>query len=306
MREIKILQQLEHSNIVKMIEITMAPPPDKDIFIVFDYLEHDLSGLIKSADGANMIKEDKSGLIIKGLMYQLLLGLEYLHEVAGIVHRDMKGSNILIDKYGRVKLADFGLARSIFGSIYDGSIVRSSKILPIMTNRVITLWYRPPEVLLGADNYGPEVDVWGLGCIFAELFLGKAAFSGSDEISQVEAIAIALSEEQANPEEPFKVLSNLPWYKLVPQCLTSGYKPQINTTSLRNRLKETNISQKAMDLLFSMLEFDTKKRITCREALRSSYFDECSRSEFQSAFRNCFENSNFFKFEFKSSEPKKS
>lgn len=288
-----------------MIEITTAPPPDKDVFIVFDYLEHDLTGLMKSVDGATMFKEDVSGLIIKGIMYQLLLGLNYLHEEAGVVHRDMKGSNILIDKYGRVKLADFGLARSVFGSSYDGSIIRSTKILPIMTNRVITLWYRPPEVLLGADNYGPEVDVWGIGCIFAELFLGKAAFSGSDEISQLEAIAIGLSHEQSKPEEPFKDFSNLPWYNLIPQTLKTDYQPQSNTTNLRSRLKETNIKPDAMALLFDMLKFDTKERITCKEALESNYFAECSRNEFQRAFRRAFESSTFFNSEFKSSEPKK-
>ena len=289
-----------------MIEITTAPPPDKDVFIVFDYLEHDLTGLMRSVEGAKMLKDDKTGLIIKGIMYQLLLGLEYLHEEAGVVHRDMKGSNILIDKYGRVKLADFGLARSVFGSSYDGSIVRSTKILPIMTNRVITLWYRPPEVLLGADNYGPEVDIWGLGCIFAELFLGKAAFSGSDEISQLEAIAIGLSCEQAKPEEPFKILLNLPWYKLIPQSLKADYRPQSITTSLRNRLKETNIKPDAMELLFKLLKYDTKERITCKEALESNYFADCSRNEFQRAFRRAFETSTFFNSEFKSSEPKKS
>lgn len=289
-----------------MIEITMAPPPDKDVFIVFDYLEHDLTGLMRSVDGSNMLKGDKTGLIIKGIMYQLLLGLEYLHEEAGVIHRDMKGSNILIDKYGRVKLADFGLARSVFGSSYDGNIVKSSKVLPIMTNRVITLWYRPPEVLLGADNYGPEVDIWGLGCIFAELFLGKAAFSGSDEISQLEAIVIGLSSEQVNSEEPFEALSNLPWYKLIPQSLKSDYHPQSTTINLRNRLKETSIKSDAMELLFSMLKFDTEERITCKEALKSNYFAECARTEFQRAFRRAFETSNFFNCEFKSSEPKKS
>lgn len=290
-----------------MIEITMALPPDKDVFIVFDYLEHDLTGLMKSAEASAMFKGDKTGMIIKGIMYQLLLGLKYLHEEAGVVHRDMKGSNILIDKYGRVKLADFGLARSIFGSksSYDGSIVRSTKILPIMTNRVITLWYRPPEVLLGADNYGPEVDIWGLGCIFAEMYLGKAAFSGSDEISQIEAIAINLSSEQAKPDEPFKVFSSLPWYKLVPQCLKIDYRPQSNTANLRNRLKETNIKADAFELLFKMLKFNINERITCKEALESDYFAECSRTEFQRVFRKSFETSTFFNSELKSSEPKK-
>lgn len=282
----------------------MAPPPDKDVYIVFDYLEHDLSGMMKSEAGAKLIGDDTRDLIIKGIMYQLLLGLEYLHDAAGIVHRDMKGSNILIDKYGRVKLADFGLARSIFGASYDGNIVKSSKALPIMTNRVITLWYRPPEVLLGCDNYGPEVDIWGLGCIFAELFLGKAAFCGSEEISQVEAILIGLSGVQKNPSEPLKELAHLPWYKLIPSSLKSDYKPQIGTTSLIDRLKETKINQKASELLLSMLEFDPRRRINCRDALKSNFFADCTRNDFKVAFRAAFEHSTFFNLEFKSSEPK--
>ena len=100
---------MDHENIVKMVEITMAPPPDKDVFIVFDYLEHDLNGLMKSESGSKLLKdENERGLVIKGIMFQLITGLMYLHEEAKIVHRDMKGSNILIDKYGKVKLADFG------------------------------------------------------------------------------------------------------------------------------------------------------------------------------------------------------
>ena len=286
-----------------MQEITMAPPPDKDVFIVFDYLEHDLSGLMKSEIGMKMLRDERKGeIVIKGLMHQLVMGLGYLHNEAGVIHRDMKGSNILIDKYGRLKLADFGLARSIQGSSYDGCIKESGNILPIMTNRVITLWFRPPEVLLGDDTYGPEVDIWGLGCIFAELFTGKPIFAGSDEISQLEAILIGLNEEQENAKEPLRVLANLPWYKLIPPCLREGY--QATSPNLRERLKESQITKEASQLLFSMLQFDPKKRITCREALKSAYFSECGKKEFYEYYRRIFETGNFFNLELKSSEPR--
>lgn len=310
MREIKILQQLDHENIVNMIEIIMAQPPDKDVFIVFDYLEHDLSGLLRSEMGINLIKiGDRSGneVVIKGIMFQLLKGLNYLHEKGEIIHRDMKGSNILIDKFGRVKLADFGLARSMGGSNYDGKIVNTNtSILPIMTNRVITLWFRPPEVLLGSDTYGPEVDIWGLGCIFAELFLGISAFKGSDEVSQIEAILIGLANEQENSEEPLNIFSSLPWFKLIPKSLKIGYLKQsqqsIHDNSLRNRLKNCapKISQ-AVDLLFKLLAFDPLKRLSCDEALNIPYFEECRSKQFQENYRKCFETSECFKFEFKSS-----
>jgi serine/threonine protein kinase len=297
---------MNHENIVRMIEITMASPPDKDVFIVFDYLEHDLSGLMKSSVGSVILKEDedKKGIFIKGVMYQLLQGLRYLHEKVHVIHRDMKGSNILIDKHGRVKLADFGLARLVASSNQDDSlsIINNSNILPVMTNRVITLWFRPPEVLLGSDTYGPEVDIWGLGCIFAELFLEKAAFSGSDEVSQIEAILIGLSSERENPKEALNIFSTLPWYNLLPNCLTRGYRPQDPQSSLRNRLKCTNIGSDALELLFSMLEFDPKRRITCHAALNSAYFRGCDGVEFEKAYCTFFETSECFNSEFKSSD----
>ena len=291
-----------------MVEITMAPPPDKDVFIVFDYLEHDLNGLMKSESGSKLLKdENERGLVIKGIMFQLITGLMYLHEEAKIVHRDMKGSNILIDKYGKVKLADFGLARSISGPGHDGDLLvckSKMKILPIMTNRVITLWFRPPEVLLGCDTYGPEVDIWGLGCIFAELFLGKAAFTGSDEVSQIEAIMIGLGPEQSNPKEPMKIFSYLPWYKMIPKLFQSDYEIPIGFTNLRERLKETKIESDALNLLLSMLKFDPIDRVTCKEALKCSYFSDCFKREFHDSYRRAFETSTIFNSELKSSEHK--
>ncbi|CAN0462991.1 unnamed protein product [Scytosiphon promiscuus] len=112
---------------------------------------------------------------MKALLKQLLEVLAYVHDNK-YVHRDIKCSNLLIDTHLRLKLADFGLAR------------RLSDLPGDLTNRVITLWYRPPELLLGATRYGPSVDCWGVGCIFAELIIGKPLFPAKVELEQLEAI----------------------------------------------------------------------------------------------------------------------
>ncbi|KAK9994046.1 hypothetical protein SO802_023749, partial [Lithocarpus litseifolius] len=134
------------------------------IYMVFEYMDHDLTGLA-----------DRPGLRftvpqIKCYMKQLLTGLHYCH-VNQVLRRDIKGSNLLIDNEGNLKLADFGLARSV-STDHTGNL----------TNRVITLWYRPPEFLLGATKYGPAVDMWSVGCIFAELLNGKPILPGKNEL----------------------------------------------------------------------------------------------------------------------------
>jgi cyclin-dependent kinase 12/13 len=135
------------------------------IYMVFEYMDHDLTGLA-----------DRPGLRftvpqIKCYMKQLLTGLHYCH-VNQVLHRDIKGSNLLIDNEGNLKLADFGLARS-YSHDHTGNL----------TNRVITLWYRPPELLLGATKYGPAIDMWSVGCIFAELLHAKPILPGKNEVS---------------------------------------------------------------------------------------------------------------------------
>lgn len=179
-REIKILKKLHHENVLKLKEIVTSPGREKDeqghpdgnkyrggIYMVFDYMDHDLAGL-----------SDRPGLRfsipqVKCYMKQLLTGLHYCH-VNQVLHRDIKGANLLINNEGILKLADFGLARS-FSSDHNGNL----------TNRVITLWYRPPELLLGATKYGPAVDMWSVGCIFAELLYGKPILNGNNEVRYV-------------------------------------------------------------------------------------------------------------------------
>lgn len=111
-----------------------------------------------------------TGLQIKCYMQQLLRGLEHCHS-HGILHRDIKGSNLLIDNYGNLKIADFGLA----------TFFRPRQKQPL-TSRVVTLWYRPPELLLGSTDYGVAVDLWSSGCILAELFAGKPIMPGRTEV----------------------------------------------------------------------------------------------------------------------------
>ncbi|PNX91220.1 cyclin-dependent kinase, partial [Trifolium pratense] len=126
-------------------------------------MDHDLTGLADRPGMRFTVPQ------IKCYMRQLLTGLHYCH-VNQVLHRDIKGSNLLIDNEGNLKLADFGLARS-FSNEHNANL----------TNRVITLWYRPPELLLGTTRYGPAVDMWSVGCIFAELLHGKPIFPGKDE-----------------------------------------------------------------------------------------------------------------------------
>lgn len=254
-REIKILKKLHHENVIKLKEIVTSPGPEKDeqgrpegnkykggIYMVFEYMDHDLTGL-----------SDRPGMRfsvpqIKCYMRQLLTGLHYCH-VNQVLHRDIKGSNLLIDNEGNLKLADFGLARS-YSSDHSGNL----------TNRVITLWYRPPELLLGTTKYGPPVDMWSVGCIFAELLHGKPIFPGKDEPEQLNKIfELCGSPDESN----WPGVSKLPWF--------NNFKP---TRLLKRRLREVfrHFDRHALELLDRMLTLDPSQRITAKDALDAEYF----------------------------------
>lgn len=158
MREIKLLQSLRHENVVRLYEMMVSNGVlfssiyrnviqhfSGAVYMVFEYMDHDLTGILSQTQFTF------SNAHLKSLCHQMLAGLAYLHH-KGVIHRDIKGSNILVNNRGELKLADFGLAR-----FYHKR--RQSDY----TNRVITLWYRPPELLFGATVYGPEVDMWSAG-----------------------------------------------------------------------------------------------------------------------------------------------
>jgi cyclin-dependent kinase 12/13 len=162
-REIHILRRLDHPNIIKL-EGLITSENSRSLYLVFEYMEHDLTGLTSNPS----IKFSESQL--KCYMHQLLSGLDHCHS-HGVLHRDIKGSNLLIDNNGVLKIADFGLA-NVFDSHHN---------IPL-TSRVVTLWYRPPELLLGANHYGVAVDLWSTGCILGELYTGRPILPGKTEV----------------------------------------------------------------------------------------------------------------------------
>ncbi|KAK7374541.1 hypothetical protein VNO80_07971 [Phaseolus coccineus] len=239
-REIIILRTLDHPNVMKLDGI-ITSQHSNSIYLVFEYMEHDLAGLVASPD----IKFTDSQ--IKCYMRQLLSGIEHCH-LRGIMHRDIKVSNILVNNEGVLKIADFGLANTL-----------SPNSKRPLTSRVVTLWYRPPELLMGSTTYGVSVDLWSVGCVFAELFLGRPILKGRTEVEQLHKIFKLCG----SPPEEYWKKNKLP--------LATMFKPQTNyETSLQERCK--GFPAPAVKLLETLLSIDPSKRGTASSALTSEYF----------------------------------
>ncbi|KAF4350309.1 hypothetical protein CsatB_028735 [Cannabis sativa] len=239
-REILILRRLNHPNVVKL-EGLVTSRMSCSLYLVFEYMEHDLAGLVASPD----IKFTEPQ--VKCYMHQLLSGLEHCHN-RGVLHRDIKGSNLLIDNEGVLRIADFGLA-----SFFDPNHKHP------MTSRVVTLWYRPPELLLGATDYGVGVDLWSAGCILAELLAGKPIMPGRTEVEQLHKIYKLCG----SPSDDYWRKARLPNATL--------FKPR---EPYRRCIKETfkDFPPSSLPLIDSLLAIDPAERKTATDALRSEFF----------------------------------
>lgn len=239
-REIKILRRLDHPNIVKL-EGLITSRLSCSIYLVFEYMDHDLAGLSSSPD----IKFSESQ--VKCYMHQLLSGVEHCHS-RGVMHRDIKGSNLLVNNEGILKIGDFGLA----------NFFNPGHRQPL-TSRVVTLWYRPPELLLGSTEYGAAVDLWSVGCVFAELFLGKPLLQGRTEVEQLHKIFKLCG----SPPDEYWKKSKLPHATI--------FKPQHPyESSLHETCKGFPTSAHA--LIKTLLSVEPYKRGNAASALLSEYF----------------------------------
>lgn len=240
-REIKLLQSLDHINIVPLLEVMVER---NDCFMVFEYLSHDLTGLLNHPS-FTLTSAHK-----KHLAKQMFEGLDYLHN-RGVLHRDIKAANILVSKSGVLKLADFGLAR-----FYEKRRKQD------YTNRVITIWYRSPELLLGETQYGPAVDIWSAACVLVEIFTRHAIFPGDGgEINQLDKIYNVLGTPSRSE---WPGISELQWYELL---RPSQRIPNTFAEKYRER-----VSPEAFELLQAMFLYDPASRPTAADVLEHPYF----------------------------------
>ncbi|KAK4256187.1 hypothetical protein QN277_009084 [Acacia crassicarpa] len=241
-REIYILRQLDHPNVMKL-EGIVTSRTSSSLYLVFEYMEHDLAGL-EALPGMKFTESQ-----IKCYMRQLFCGLEHCHS-RGILHRDIKGSNLLLNSEGILQIGDFGLS-----TIYQTANGNKEPL----TSRVVTLWYRPPELLLGATDYGPAVDLWSAGCILAELLVGKPTMPGRTEVEQMHKIFKLCG----SPSEEFWQKTKLPH--------ATSFKPQ---RKYRRRVSETfkDFSPSALALVEKLLAIEPEDRGSATSALQSEFF----------------------------------
>ncbi|XP_072285526.1 cyclin-dependent kinase 16 isoform X3 [Pyxicephalus adspersus] len=239
-REVSLLKDLKHANIVTLHDIIHT---ERTLTLVFEYLDKDLKQYLD--DCGNLINLHN----IKLFLFQLLRGLSYCHR-RKVLHRDLKPQNLLINEKGELKLADFGLARA--------------KSIPTKTysNEVVTLWYRPPDILLGSTEYSTQIDMWGVGCIFYEMVTGRPVFPGSTVEEQLHFIfrILGTPTEETWPgilsNEEFKSY-NYPKYYPDP---IQKHAPRLDSDGA--------------NLLSKLLQLEGRRRISADEAMKHSYFQE--------------------------------
>jgi len=272
-KEDRLCRELFHENVVRLKEILLGPA-DKAIFMIFDYAEYDLQVILQYH-----LTHERRPLpdpVIKSILWQTLNGLAYLH-ANWVLHRDLKPANILVTSNGTVKIADLGLARLFYRPLYP--LYNGDKV-------VVTIWYRSPELLLGARHYTKTVDTWAIGCIFAELMTLRPIFKG-EEAKIVDKRKLPFQKDQVMKimevlgtptKDRWAGLEAMPDFSQLKQ-----FRPFKNNLALY--FKSCSVkSDAAFQLLSSLLDYDPTVRISAADALNHRYFKEDSSMGLQNAF----------------------
>lgn len=247
LREISILKSISECEfVVKLLDVVSAKTRSGKsiLFIIFQYLDCDLKSHMVNTRGKGKGFEQ---YMAKEFCFQLLLGLKHCHD-NGIMHRDLKPQNLLVENMKKIKIADFGLSRNF------------SVPLGKYTHEVVTLWYRAPEILLGAKSYSTPIDSWSVGCIFSEILSGRPIFCGESEIEQLLAIFRVMGTPN---EENWPGVSYFKDWHEFPQ-----WKPK-NFEEIFPKLDNESLS-----LIKSFLRLNPLKRITISQAINHSFFDD--------------------------------
>ncbi|XP_034041285.1 cyclin-dependent kinase 1 [Thalassophryne amazonica] len=249
-REISLLKELQHPNVVRLLDVLMQ---ESRLYLIFEFLSMDLKKYLDSIPSG----QSTDPMLVKSYLYQILEGIHFCH-CRRVLHRDLKPQNLLIDNKGVIKLADFGLARAF------GVPVR------VYTHEVVTLWYRAPEVLLGSPRYSTPVDIWSTGTIFAELATKKPLFHGDSEIDQLFRIFRTLGTPN---NDVWPDVESLPDYK--------NTFPKWKCGSLSSMV--ASLDKNGLDLLAKMLTYNPPKRISARQAMSHPYFDDLDKCSLPAA-----------------------
>jgi serine/threonine protein kinase len=242
LREIKLLLHLDHENVIGIRDLMCGSADCADLYVVTHLMDTDLHKVIRSP-------QPLSDQHVQYFLYQLLRGLKYIHS-CNVLHRDLKPSNLLVNENCDLKITDFGLSRG----------VNPSDCLDFLTEYVVTRWYRAPEIVLSSDTYTKAVDMWSVGCIFAELLGRKPLFPGTDHVNQLATIIDVIGTPHVDrelrhvPEKARRYIAGLPH---------SPGKP------LRSLYPAA--SEQALQLLGGMLHWDPSQRCTVAQALSHPY-----------------------------------